>query len=212
MPTTKPISKEMIVNGLQYAKSVRSLARYLGCSYVHLRKYMKLYTDDEGVTFQEKYRNQKGIGIRRMQPGSTKATEEKINKILAGGSGWESVDPSKFVQEVVRMGYYPECCNKCGFRERRMIDYKVPLLLNFQDGNKNNFKQDNIELVCYNCFFLYIGEVFNHNQKRSLQSKQETVKQPTLELDDEYWEKVKFEIQKENEKLQSYGSEFISRL
>lgn len=212
MPTTKPISKEMIINGLQYAKSIKSLARYLGCSYVHLRKYMKLYTDDDGVSFQEKYKNQKGIGIRRMQPGSTKATEEKINKILAGGPGWESVDPSKFVQEVIRMGYFAECCNKCGFRERRMIDYKVPLLLNFQDGNKNNFKQDNIELVCYNCFFLYIGEVFTSHQKRALQSKQETRTQPTMELDDEYWEKVKFEVQKENEKLQSYGSEFISRL
>lgn len=206
----KPISKEMIINGLQYAKSIRSLARYLGCSYVHLKKYMKLYTDENGITFQEKYKNQFGVGIGKMRADTH--SEDKVARILAGKGGWENTKTSVLIQQFIKYGYMPECCNKCGFSERRLIDYKVPLLLNFKDKDKNNYKLDNIELVCYNCYFLYIGEVFTNYQKRAIETKQETHDNPTFDLDEEYWEKMKLDIQKESEKLSSYGSEFISRL
>jgi hypothetical protein len=87
------------------------------------------------------------------------------------------------------------------------------LLLNFKDSDKNNFKLDNLELVCYNCYFLYIGDVFDMKQQRAIQSKQDThTKAVDFDLDDEYWEKMKSDIEKENEKLQSYGSDLIARL
>lgn len=201
----------MIINGLQYCKSVRSLAKYLGCSYVHLKKYMKLYTDEDGVTFLEKYKNPHAFGIRRIREHS-KISHEILEDILQGKDGWQNLEVSKLVQEFLRAGYFPECCNRCGFMERRLLDYKVPLLLNFQDKDKSNFKLDNLELVCYNCYFLYIGEVFTGSQKRSIQSKQETLTEAKFDLDEEYWEKLKIDIQKESEKLSSYGSEFVSRL
>ena len=37
----------------------------------------------------------------------------------------------------------------------KIKDYKIPLLLNFKDGNKNNFLLDNLELLCYNDYFLF---------------------------------------------------------
>ena len=211
MPAPKPISKDMITNGMQYARSMRSLARYLGCSYLHLRQYMHLYKDEDGVSFYDKYKNQNGKGVTKLR--NRGHSEKKIAEILKGGSGWETMHPNKFVQESIRYGYFQEECVKCGMKERRMLDYKVPLLLNFKDSNKNNFKLDNLELVCYNCYFLYIGDVFDMKQQRAIQSKQDThTKAVDFDLDDEYWEKMKSDIEKESEKLQSYGSDLIARL
>ena len=38
--------------------------------------------------------------------------------------------------------------------------------MNFKDNNKKNYRKENIELLCYNCYFLYIGDVFT---KRDVQ-------------------------------------------
>ena len=34
-----------------------------------------------------------------------------------------------------------EECSVCKFHERRVSDYKMPLLLNFKDGNKKNYRK-----------------------------------------------------------------------
>lgn len=42
----------------------------------------------------------------------------------------------------------------CNYHERRIVDGKIPLLLNFEDGNPKNHKLENIKLLCYNCTFV----------------------------------------------------------
>ena len=37
----------------------------------------------------------------------------------------------------------------------------MPLIMNFKDGNKKHYRSENIEMLCYNCYFLYHGEVFD---------------------------------------------------
>ncbi len=49
-------------------------------------------------------------------------------------------------------------CSSCGFSEERISDGKMPLLIDFLDGNLNNRKLENIRPLCYNCFFLLVGE------------------------------------------------------
>ena len=45
-------------------------------------------------------------------------------------------------------------CELCGFRERRVTDGKIPLILNFLDGNPKNHLLENMMLYCYNCTFI----------------------------------------------------------
>ena len=47
MPKAKPFTKEQIKAAMAKTKSVKAAARYLNCSYHHLKRYMKLYTDEE---------------------------------------------------------------------------------------------------------------------------------------------------------------------
>jgi hypothetical protein len=62
----------------------------------------------------------------------------------------------------------------CDFTERRVTDYKMPLLMHFRNGNKVDYRLENLQLLCYNCYYLYVGEVLTGNQIRSIESNQET--------------------------------------
>ena len=62
-----------------------------------------------------------------------------------------------------------EECSNCGFKERRVVDYKIPLILHFKDKNKQNYRKENIELLCYNCYFLTVGDIFNDKQIKGLE-------------------------------------------
>ena len=64
MPQPKPISKEMCLAAMAKTKSVRAAARYLNCSYQHLKPYMKSYKDETtGKSLFELHKNQSGKGI-----------------------------------------------------------------------------------------------------------------------------------------------------
>jgi Holliday junction resolvase RusA-like endonuclease len=64
----------------------------------------------------------------------------------------------KFKNKLFDSGYVPKVCGSCGFSEERITDGKMPLLIDFLDGNLNNRKLENIRPLCYNCFFLLVGE------------------------------------------------------
>ena len=103
MPKAKPLGKELILAAMAKTKSNMAAARYLNVSYIHYKKWAKLYD-----------------------------LEEK--------------------------------CSQCGFQERRVLDYKMPLLMSFKDSNKSNYKLDNVELLCYNHYFLTVGDIFTSKQ------------------------------------------------
>ena len=80
----------------------------------------------------------------------------------------------------------------CGFEERRVLDYKMPLLLNFKDDNKKNYKLDNIELLCYNHYFLNVGDIFTDKQIEGIEDHK-PVNQGKVEweVDDYHMQRLK---------------------
>ena len=58
-----------------------------------------------------------------------------------------------------------EKCASCGFEERRITDYRVPLKIDFLDGDTTNHKLDNIQMLCYNCYFLQVGNLNGRNKE-----------------------------------------------
>ena len=45
-----------------------------------------------------------------------------------------------------------EKCSCCGFEEKRVTDGKVPLVLDFIDGNRKNHKYENLRMLCFQLF------------------------------------------------------------
>ena len=190
MPAPKPLSKEDILRAMRHTKSNRAAARYLGCSYQHYKPYAKLFKDENGVTLFEAHLNQSGKGIPKFLPNIRK--EPNVKDIVETGMGWESFTPDKIKTRIITEGYLVEECNMCGFNERRITDYKIPLLLNFKDENKCNYKLDNLELLCYNCYFLYVADPLTPDQVRHIEDNTTVKAVPhTFDLDEAALENMK---------------------
>jgi hypothetical protein len=171
MPASKPISREDVLRAMRFTKSNRAAAKYLGCSYQHYKPFAKNFkvdeTDHNSPSLFETHLNQCGKGIPKFLPNRRK--EPNVKNIIETGTGWESFTPEKIKARIVAEGYLKEECYACGFCERRVTDYKTPLLLNFKDGNKNNYLLENLELLCYNDYFLLVADPLTPDQIRHIE-------------------------------------------
>ena len=162
----KIITKEQLLNAMKMTKSNMSCARYLGISYMHYSRYAKSYIDEKsGKTLFDLHKNQAGRGIRKHLGGK----DPDLKALMDGELYVKSYNLNRYKDRLIQEGYIEEKCNSCGFTEQRVHDYKSPLLIHFKDKNKENWKIENIELLCYNCYFLYIGDVFNEKQIKHIE-------------------------------------------
>jgi len=144
----KPILESQIRAAQEKSRSAFEAARTLGISYNTYKKYAKMY----GVF--EDLKNPHGIGIERAKGIRNK--KYHIDDLIDGKHLHYPLH--KFKNKLFDSGYIPKVCGSCGFSEARITDGKMPLLIDFLDGNLNNRKLDNIRPLCYNCFFLLVGE------------------------------------------------------
>ena len=45
----------------------------------------------------------------------------------------------------------------------------MPLIMRFRDGNTKHYNLGNVQLLCYNCYFLYYGTVFEDKGLQNLE-------------------------------------------
>jgi len=161
-------------------------ARYLHVSYQHYKKWAKLYK------LFESHKNQAGVGVPKFLKGSKKMPH--MVEIIEGRIAASHFDPNKLKYALIEQGYLPEECSICSFKERRVLDYKIPLLLHFKDKNNNNYSLDNVQLLCYNHYFLQVGDIFNAKDEKQIESQQEhygTSEVINFEIDDYHLQRLK---------------------
>ena len=148
-----PLLQNEIEIAMRNTKSNAQAAQFLGVSPITYKKYAKQYFDSEGKSLYEKHMNKsgKGVSFQKKNPDSRYPLEE----ILKGKH--PNYSDARLKIKLVRAGYVPECCNNCGFTESRITDGRIPLLLNYHDGNRDNRLLENIYFLCYNCHFLLVG-------------------------------------------------------
>ena len=203
MPKPKPLSKEQILAAQAKTKSNMAAARYLHVSYQHYKRYAKTYN------LFDSHKNQSGKGI----PKFLKVTKKMPHmlEIIEGRIAASSFDPNKLKYALIEQGYLLEECAVCSFKERRVMDYKMPLLLHFKDNNSNNYSLDNIQLLCYNHYFLTVGDIFNDKDIKQIETKQEhfgTSENVEWEVDDYHLQRLK-ELGLEDE---DEVNQYISRI
>ena len=152
---SKFLSKERILAAMSKTGSNRAAARYCNVTFNTYKKYAKLYKDEEGVVLFEKHKNQAGKGVPKFLTTKKKKGQPNLIDIIEGRVPSEHFSPSKIKERILHEGLISDKCAQCGFSEKRILDLKTPLIMNHKDGNKHNFKLENIQLLCYNCTFLY---------------------------------------------------------
>lgn len=169
MPLWKNKAYNLTMDDIRYAmrnsKSNRGAARFLKISHPTYKKYAQLYIDEEtGKSLYEIHKNKSGVGIARR--GYSKYSGKKgLKEILAGKH--PEYHGKNLKQRLIKEGYRAECCEECGFDERRITDYTVPLILVWKDGDKTNHLDENLLLICYNCFYLTQSDLFNRRADRT---------------------------------------------
>ena len=136
MPSAKPLTKEQIIAAMSQTLSNKAAARYLHVSYVHYKKWAKTYdaTEEGYENLFEQHKNQAGKGIPKFLRAD--GPEPALLDIIEGRVDASSFSPDKLKYRLITEGFLKEECSVCGFHERRVNDYKIPLLLNFKDKNK----------------------------------------------------------------------------
>ena len=207
----KILTREDIERAIKMTKSNKAAARYLHVSFPHYKEYAKMYKSEDGVTLYESHLNQAGKGIPKFLSGTGK--EPPLQGIIDGTVPVEHFKPEKIKQKLFAEGYLKEECKRCGFNEQRLFDNKVPLILNFKDKNRHNYNLDNIEMLCYNCSFLYGAAPMTDEQVAQMESyiEKNGVQEHDWELDQAHIDHLK-ELGLWEDTNQRPGDEFIARI
>lgn len=185
----------MVLRAMKHTKSNMAAARFLGCSYQHYKKFAKVYVDEEsGKTLLDIHMNRAGKGISKHLYKKKDLTP--IMDILEGRVNIATYSPKDIKERIIHEALIIEECASCEFNERRVVDHKVPLLLNFKNTNQMDWKLENLELLCYNCYFLNIGNVWSKNQMAQMEDYTVKTKfgndeKPDWEMDDSHIEHLK---------------------
>lgn len=139
----RPLLQSEIAAAQAVSKSGREAARKLGVNYLTYRKYAKMYD-------MHNLLNPFNRGIKK--DVSPEVGKYPLSELLEGKHPDYPVYRLK--DKLIRSRKKDACCEMCGYRERRVVDGKIPLLLNFEDGDSTNHKIENIKLLCYNCTFV----------------------------------------------------------
>jgi hypothetical protein len=190
VPKAKFISKEDCLRAMDNTRSNRGAARFLRCSFIHYKKYAKTYVNEQGVTLWEAHMNQSGVGIPKYLPN--KGKQAPLKELIAGRLAIDSFEPVKIKQRLIFEGYLKEECSRCGFHEERLVDKKIPLVLQFKDKNKKNYELENLELLCYNCSFLYSVSPISDKQVVAMEDfVEKQASEPEFEIEDSMKEHLK---------------------
>ena len=142
----RPLTESEVKESLEKSPSAIKAARRLGVSYQTFKKYTKMY----GVHKTPGWPITKKTALVRGPIDPTKG-KFPIQDVLDGK--YPEFPVHRLKDKLIRSGIKKCECEQCGFHERRLTDGKMPLLLNFEDGNNKNHKLENIRLLCYNCTF-----------------------------------------------------------
>lgn len=137
----RPLLKSEIEEAKKHSPFAAQQARWLGVHAVTFRKYAKMYGIYEPKPNEKGKRNM--FDPNRGKYPLTEILEGKHPTV----SDWMVKD------KLIRSKIVPPQCNICGYDKRRIGDQKICLLLDHKDGDKTNFKIDNLQLLCLNCTF-----------------------------------------------------------
>lgn len=148
------LMQSQIENAMKVTRSNRAAAEYLRVSFNLYKKFAKAYKTDAGISLYQAHANQCGKGISKVHPSSKRFT---LDDILQGKH--PQYPAEKLFRRLIVSGYVEERCKHCGYCQKRPKDLKSPLMLNHIDGNDTNHIATNLEVLCYNCYFILVGNI-----------------------------------------------------
>lgn len=141
-------------------RSAGECARFLNVHYNTFKKYAQSFVDFEtGKTLFElsKETYQTKLPEKKRRSKSLIRQRDTVERIITNQT--KNYLGLRLMDDLIYYGLLEECCHNCQYSERRIIDYKMPLILDFIDGDEKNGSLDNLRFLCYNCYFQIVGNL-----------------------------------------------------
>jgi hypothetical protein len=136
-----PLLESEIKEAQEKTHTASEAAIYLRVNYYTYRKYAQLF----GIWKTNEHYKKEGI-VFDAEKGCY-----PLSRLLLGELTEYPVYRLK--DKLIQGGVKKPECEQCGYKERRITDGKMPLIINFEDSDMKNRKIENIKLLCYNCSF-----------------------------------------------------------
>lgn len=165
----RTLDRETIEKAIKETNSNNQAARYLGIHVNSWKKYASMYRDEAtGKTLYELHNNKYGLGTtdKILKGRKTRAT---IYDVVEGIVPANSFRPGDLKAMIIKEGLLEDKCACCGFSEKRISDGKIPLMITFRNLDRRNWSLDNLQLLCFNCYYLQIGDLMTRQQMVYLQ-------------------------------------------
>ena len=166
------LSESQIRYACDNTTSNSEAAVWLHVSFATWKKYAKMYiAEPTGKTLYELHK-ENGFAKRLVLPQTRYRRKASapwafqptpIDEIFANKH--PKFNLHSFKKRLINEGWKQERCDCCGFQERRQYDYDMPLKMHWIDGNKQNYALDNVQFLCFNCYFIYVGAPWGANKK-----------------------------------------------
>ena len=162
-------TEEDIRKAMAATRSNAEAARYLKVGITTYKKYAKKYIDIlTGKNLWYLHMNTSSRGIpKKWNTGELKGDLDKMLTERQHNSPKRLAVLKALLMKDGRLGY---CCHACGFSERRLTDMKLPLIISFKNGHRNDWRIDNLKWVCYNCAFVLGLDYFSNRMIRDMES------------------------------------------
>ena len=167
---TTVLMQSQIENAMRVTRSNRAAAEYLRVSYNLYKKYAKLYKNSQGVSLFQAHLNQAGSGIPKTHVSQKRFP---LDDILLGK--YPQYPREKLLRRMLISGYVEEKCSHCGYCQKRPTDLKVPLVIHHTNGNQTDHRRENLEVLCYNCYFVLVGDLSRKDMKSNVYDRPEEV-------------------------------------
>ena len=138
----RPLLRSEIEDAIKMSPFCSDQAKHLGVAVSTYRKYAKQHNLWNP---QPHHR-----GCKKTPWGSEKG-KYPLSKILTGEFNENPLVSDWMVKKKILRAGATEACAVCGYNKKHLINRQVPLLLDHMDGNRHNFKAENIRLLCWNC-------------------------------------------------------------
>lgn len=151
---TTYLSKAQIEQAMQATRSNRAAASYLRVSYNLYKKFAQMHKDASGKSLFDCHLNRGGRGVVKPRDNKRKF---KLDQILMGKH--PSYPREKLFRRIIQSKYIEEKCSHCGYCQKRATDLKSPLILHHINGNNTDHTITNLEILCFNCYYVLVGNI-----------------------------------------------------
>ena len=173
---TSILLQSQIESAMRVTRSNKAASVYLRVGFNLYKRFAQLYKNKEGVSLYEAHKNQAGSGISKTHVSQLRF---ELDEILLGK--YPQYPTQKLMRRTNISGYIAESCNHCGFCQKRPTDLKTPLIMNHVNGNRTDHRRENLEILCYNCYFVLVGNIARRDLRNNRYDRPEEVI-PTSQL------------------------------